>query len=261
VNDRNESLAPEEPANALNTSAWSEGDSRTFTDYARYFVPDRELQLQIICDLVPTLTKPFHILELCCGEGLLTRALLERFPHSTVHGFDGSLHMLKRAQTDLQKYNERFCGQLFDLAAHDWRTLSSWSSWPLHAVVSSLAVHHLDAREKQELFRDVHRMLQAGGVFVIADVVMAAGEQGKSAAAQSWDESVRQRALELDGNLSAFEYFQRERWNLFADPNPDPMDKPSTLVEQLGWLTEAGFAEADAYRMKAGHAIFGGRKI
>ena len=165
--------------------------------------------------------------------------------------------MLERAKANLQSYKKRFEGKLFDLAAHEWRTYA----WPLHAVVSSLAIHHLDAAEKQDLFRDVYRMLRAGGVFVIADVAQPTNEQGKYVAARSWDQSVRERALELDGDASAFEHFQRQKWNLFADPNPDPMDKPSTLFEQLRWLEQAGFAEVDVHWMKAGHAIFSGRKL
>ncbi len=41
---------------------------------------------------------------------------------------------------------------------------------------------------------------------------------------------------------------------------PDPIDKPSRLFEQLIWLEQAGFLDVDVHWMKAGHAIFGGRK-
>ena len=41
---------------------------------------------------------------------------------------------------------------------------------------------------------------------------------------------------------------------------PDPMDKPSGLFEQLGWLEAAGFEAVDVYWLKAGHAIYGGQR-
>jgi hypothetical protein len=42
--------------------------------------------------------------------------------------------------------------------------------------------------------------------------------------------------------------------------DPDDIDKPSRLLDQLKWLEQAGFADVDVYWMLAGHAIFGGRK-
>ena len=81
--------------------------------------------------------------------------------------------------------------------------------------------------------------LASGGVLVIADIVRPPDARGLAVAAQQWDEAVRARALALDG---------------------DPIDKPSSLAEQLAWLAEAGFAGVDAHWLVAGHAIFSGRK-
>lgn len=83
---------------------------------------------------------------------------------------------------------------------------------------------------------------------------------GVKVAAQQWDDAVRERSLSRRRDLVAFEYFQRSNWNLYSDPNPDPVDKPSPLYDQLNWLEKAEFIDVDAYWMKAGHAIFGGRK-
>jgi tRNA (cmo5U34)-methyltransferase len=234
--------------------AWDEQSSKLFIDYGRYFVPERELQIETICDLISPHDGPFHLLELCCGEGLLAGALLERFPNCIVHGFDGSTEMLQQSQQRLARYGERFAPRQFDLHAREWRE----AAWPSRAVVSSLAIHHLDAAEKQQLYADVYRMLDAGGVFVISDLIQPVHETGAGVAARTWDEAVRQRALELDGNTSAFDYFRRTKWNFFEFP--DEFDKPSPLFDHLKWLEQAGFASVDAYWLKAGHAIYGGRK-
>lgn len=42
--------------------------------------------------------------------------------------------------------------------------------------------------------------------------------------------------------------------------HPDPVDKPSRLMDQLLWLEQAGWRDVDVYWMRAGHAMFGGRK-
>jgi tRNA (cmo5U34)-methyltransferase len=66
---------------------------------------------------------------------------------------------------------------------------------------------------------------------------------------------VKERALQLDGNLGAFRRFQSENWNYYSDPEPDPVDQPSALFDMLTWLDQAGFAEIDVHYLKAGHAI------
>ncbi len=233
---------------------WTETDSQTFVDYGRYFVPDRELQIQTICALIPPQPTPFQVLELCCGEGLLGEAILQSHPQATWFGYDGSLEMLAQTKERLQLYNGRFHTHLFDLAATDWRTQPD----TFHAIVSSLAIHHLDSHEKQQLFQDVYRLLASGGVFLVADVVQPTQAQGVKIAAETWDSAVQQRTVVLDGNLHTFDYFRREKWNLYH--YPDPMDKPSSLFEQLKWMEQIGFCGVDVYWMKAGHALFGGQK-
>ncbi len=235
---------------------WGEDASRVFIDYGRYFVPDRERQLATLCALVPPSDEPFNILELGCGPGLLARSLLEQFPQATVYGYDGSPAMLDHARRELMHYGDRFQTAQFDLAAPDWRR----PPWPVRAVVSSLVIHHLDAPQKQQLFRDMHSMLQPGGALLIADLVEAANPLAADVAAKAWDAAVMEQAQSIDGHLAAFEVFQREQWNMYRYFDPGDIDKPSRLVDQLTWLTQAGFAQVDVVWMRAGHAIFGGWK-
>jgi tRNA (cmo5U34)-methyltransferase len=234
--------------------AWSEQDSRAFIDYGRYMVPEREVQIDIICSLIPHAEDTFHVLELCCGEGLLAEAILARFPSAVVHGYDGSPAMLEASALRLSRYGERFTTQQFDLAASDWRQPDR----PLRAVVSSLAIHHLDGTQKEQLYGDLFGMLAGGGVLLIADLILPAGELGLGVAAQGWDDAVRERSLRLDGHTGVYDFFVQDQWNVFR--YPDPVDKPSGLFEQLKWLEAAGFVEVDIFWMKAGHAIYGGRK-
>jgi tRNA (cmo5U34)-methyltransferase len=238
------------------SSQWSEGDSQTFLDYGRYFVPEREQQIETICALIPPRSEPFYVIELCCGEGLLAGAILERHAASTVCGYDGSPEMLQAARQRLANYGERFQTQPFDLASFSWRQPGS----KVHAVVSSLAIHHLDGDQKQQIYRDLYALLSPGGVLVIADVILPATSSGEAVAATAWDRAVQTRAQQLDGNLAAFAEFQRLGWNMYREPNPDDFDKPSRLLDQLRWLDDAGFSDVDVYWMLAGHAIFGGRK-
>lgn len=241
---------------SVSAETWDEDNSRTFLDYGRYFVPERERQIGIIGELIPPPPDGALLVELCPGEGLLSRALLERFPGCRVLALDGSAEMRARTRATCAAHGDRLTVAAFDLAARDWRGFAE----PPHAVVSSLAVHHLDGAQKRALFRDLAAALAPGGVLVIADLVRPPDDRGLAVAAQQWDEAVRARALALDGTLGAFAAFRRLGWNYFRNPDGEPIDKPSSLAEQLAWLAEAGFVAVDCHWLLAGHAIFGGRK-
>jgi tRNA (cmo5U34)-methyltransferase len=212
--------------------------------------------MHIITSLVSQLDSPCDILELCCGEGLLAEMLLDRFPDITVYGLDGSIEMLNRAKKRLARFNNRFRGQMFDLATDNWRELEI----PISAVVSSLAIHHLTGPQKRKLFLDVYRMLMVDGIIVIADVIEHQNEAGRYVAAEAWDEIVQRQSLKYDGNIEAFELFQREGWNMYRYFDPEDIDKPSQLFDQLKWLENSGFDNIDVHWMLAGHAVFSARK-
>ena len=237
-------------------TGWDECVSKLFIDYGNYFVPDREYQIRTICDLIPNTKKTITIIELCCGEGLLSGVLLEQFPNCTVYGYDGSPEMLNLAAQNLSRYGKRFIAQGFNLAEKDWR----YPGISANALVSSLCIHHLSGQQKRNLFKDVYRILSPGGVFIIADLVQPTSDLGSNHAADAWDESVLERAQEIDGNPSAFSYFEEVRWNFYRYGDPDNLDKPSGILEQLVWLQDAGFIGVDVFWMKAGHVIFGGQK-
>ena len=235
------------------TPGWDEHDSHDFIDLGRFFVPDREEQVAAVLDMIPDPGEGL-LVDLCCGEGLLSRALLERFPRARILAMDLSPAMLEHARATLAGYGERFTARRFDLGDRSWRSFPE----PVRAFVSSLAVHHLDGAGKRELFLDLAAALAPGGAVVIADLVKPATPASHQLAARAWDGAVRRRSLELAGHLGPYEKFRDERWNLYADPEPDPIDQPSTLLDQLRWLEAAGLTGVDVYWLKAGHAVFGG---
>ncbi|GHF52463.1 SAM-dependent methyltransferase [Streptomyces mashuensis] len=233
---------------------WHEQDSSEFIELGEYFVPERQTQMNVVTAMIPPPDSPVEMLDLCCGQGKLSAALLAAFPTATVTGLDLSPAMLDTARRDLAGHGDRFRTERFDLAAHDWRKRPVAPA----AVVSSLAVHHLDADGKRALYRDVHTMLRPGGVLVIADLVQPAGPRGVALARAMWNDAVREQSLAGTGGLQAYDKFHALEWSCYE--YPDELDKPSPVLDQLGWLREAGFTEVDLYWMKAGHAVFGGVK-
>ena len=237
-------------------ATWSEDDSQHFIDYGAYFVPEREVQIDTIVSVIPAPDGPCHMVELCSGEGLLAKALAARFKDATLHAYDGSEAMLAATAAKLAAHGKGHTTHLFEIAETGWRRFD----WPLHAVVSSLAIHHLDGPGKARLFKDIAAALAPGGVFVVCDLVEPTTPEGEELWSRHWDDGVRARSLELDGNDKMLDFFREDGWNYYADPEPDPVDKPSPLLDQLLWLKEAGLKDVDVHWLKAGHAIFSGRK-
>ncbi len=230
---------------------WSEDDSATYRGLARYAVPERERQIRIIIELVRAADAPGDVLDLCCGEGLLTEALLGALPEAKVFAFDGSASMLADVAARLGATG-RLVTRTIDLAARDWRRFDA----PLRAVVSSLAVHHVDGAAKQALFADLFAALAPGGVFVLADMILPARPVGHAVAAWMWDEETHRRSLDLHGDARGFEVFQKAEWNNFHDGEPHDIDQPSTLADHVRWLEQAGFVHVDVHWMLAGQTVF-----
>jgi tRNA (cmo5U34)-methyltransferase len=100
-----------------------------------------------------------RVLELGTGSGVTSRRVLARHPHAHLTGVDSSEHML--AAADLPGADLR----LQDLG-------DPLPEGPFDLVFSALAIHHLDAAAKADLFARVAAVLAPGGRFVMADVVV-----------------------------------------------------------------------------------------
>jgi tRNA (cmo5U34)-methyltransferase len=148
-----------------------------------------------------------HVLELGTGTGETALRVLARHPQAAWVGVDASAPMLARARERLPVADLRL-GRLED----------ELPVGPFDLVVSTLAVHHLDADGKRDLFGRVAGVLRSGGRFVLADLVVPPpGETGPIVV--DWE-----------------------------------MDVPDSVADQLRWLAEAGF-EAHAEHIRADLAV------
>ena len=238
--------------------AWNEADSQLYLQLADLAVPDRERQNAIIIELVTeavarSRADRARIAELCCGGGDLAELILTNVATADYLGYDGSAQMLETTGNRLAPFTDRVTLREFDLAASDWRT-----NFNATAYVTSLAVHHLDGRQKAQLFADIHDRLNSGGVFVLADLVEPAASIGRRIAAREYDDVVKQRSKRISGDLSGFDRFSDAQWNYFRHGDDRGIDVPSTLADQLTWLHEAGFIDVDVHWMAAGHALMSG---
>lgn len=137
-----------------------------------------------------------RVLELGTGTGETARRLLERHPDADLVGVDESESMLAEARRRLPPDR---------VSLHVARLQSPLPDGPFDLVASALAVHHLRAEEKRDLFARVKEVMSPGGRFVLADVIVPADPASAEVAlSPGWDH-------------------------------------PSPVAHQLRWLDDGGF--------------------
>lgn len=233
---------------------WQEEDSERFIERGDIITPSRGEQLSMVTGLIPAESEQeFLAVDLACGAGSLSGAVLARFPRSRVLALDGSATMLMEAQRRLGAFGKRVEFGEFDLFDAAW--LDRLPAPPL-CFLSSLAIHHLDADQKKRLFGRLYERLLPGGALLVVDVVEPANQYAWTAYGDAWDAAVREQSIATTRDLEAYQSFAAG-WNHYRSPDIE-FDKPSGLFEQLQWLQEIGFRQVDCFWLRAGHALYGG---
>jgi tRNA (cmo5U34)-methyltransferase len=142
-----------------------------------------------------------RILELGTGTGVTARRVLALHPQAEFVGIDASSRMLQVARDSLPP--------AVDLRVA--RIQAPLPEGPFDLVVSALAVHHLDAAGKEDLFRRVAKVLAPGGRLVLGDLIVPVDPAD------------------------------------VVTPIDGVYDTPSSVSDQLIWMTRAGFSAKVAW--------------
>jgi tRNA (cmo5U34)-methyltransferase len=163
---------------------------------------------------------PQRVLDLGAGTGLLAGAVARAHPAAQLTLLDGAGAMLEQARARLGDGARYVVADLADPLPE-----GLWD-----AVVSALAIHHLDDPGKRALFARVRAALAAGGVFVNAEQVL-----GETPSLDTVYVERHERAARALGATDA-------EWAAAAQRMSH--DRCATVEDQLAWLREAGFADA-----------------
>jgi len=154
-----------------------------------------------------------RVLDLGTGDGRLIALLQADRPEMRSVGVDFSDVMLAGAR-------ERFADDgRVELVQHDLdEPLPALGRFD--AVVSSMAIHHLEHERKRSLYGEVLDLLEPGGVFANYEHVASPTRRLHVAFFAAIDEPLE---------------------------NEDPSDRTLDVETQLGWLRELGFDDVDCY--------------
>ena len=92
----------------MTEEGWLETDSELFANLGEVFTPGREEIERVLMEHVPAeRTESFLAVDVGCGQGWLTEAVLREFPRARALALDGSSAMLRAAGELLTPYGER----------------------------------------------------------------------------------------------------------------------------------------------------------
>jgi tRNA (cmo5U34)-methyltransferase len=173
-----------------------------------------------------------RVLDLGAGTGLLSAEIAAALPGVELELLDASEPMLAQARDRL---GDAVC------AVHVADMAAPLPPGPFDAIVSALAIHHLEHEDQRRLLTRVHERLRPGGVFVNAEQVC-----GPSAALTRAYEEIRvRRCLELGASERELDEAQERMRH----------DRCTDVGTQLTWLHEAGFETADCVYKSWGFAV------
>jgi tRNA (cmo5U34)-methyltransferase len=161
-------------------------------------------------------------LDVGAGTGLLSAAVADSYPDARFELLDGSAEMLAEAR---ERLGERV------LAVHVQDMADGLPPGPFDAVVSALAIHHLEDDDKRVLFGRVYDVLRPGGVFVNAEQLAGPTPELAERYTATWERMCRDLGA---SDVEIADSKERRRHDRCAD-----------LESQLTWLRECGFTTAD----------------
>jgi tRNA (cmo5U34)-methyltransferase len=203
-------------------------------------VIDAPLLLGLISELAVRIKPDARtLLDIGCGAGNNTIAILRRKGGLDCDLLDLSLPMLERARERLAKEN---AGKVRTFHG-DFRELTLPSSH-YDIIVAAAVLHHLrDDADWESCFGKIYGLLKPGGAFLVSDMVFSENGVIQRVMWERYRESVGGPGY----SGKVFEYIDKE-------------DTPRSLVYQIDLMKRAGFRHTDVLHKNACFAAFVGIK-
>jgi len=201
------------------------GQAGEYDNLMERLVPQYKKQHEIIYELLPEKsTNPLRVLDLGCGNGVLSELVLDKLPNAFVVGFDLTPRMLEVYENNLSKYRGRY-----ELMLGDYRFDSIGSHYDI--ILAGLTLQHLTWGERKDFYNLIYSILNHNGSFILNDIIID----------EDWDT----RRLQYS-NWMSFIASNGEDPEFWLDKHMTK-DYPVTLEDHFLWLEQAGFSKMDCY--------------
>jgi tRNA (cmo5U34)-methyltransferase len=234
-------------------SKWAKAEfAQEYRDSADVYIVERRRLLEILKSFYRHFinNRPnSNVLDLGCGDGIVTHELLKIDNSIEATLIDGSEDMLNKAKDRLKDFrNLNFIRASFQEILNENVPLQKYDF-----IVSSLAIHHLTMEEKTALFKTIYSHLNTDGYFLNIDVILAPSDALEQWYLALWKQWIDERKLSLLIEGSHYDDIIK-RYKDNAD------NKPDTLASQLNALQTIGFKNVDCFYKYGIFTMYGGRK-
>lgn len=213
--------------------------SKKYDEQRRKFIPCFDDFYGMLVSVASVNTENPKILDIGAGTGLLSEFLMKRYPKASFTLVDISEKML-----DIAK--DRFQGNLnVEFIVADYSKFFFIKKYDM--VVSALSIHHLEDKEKKDIYKKSYSLLKQNGIIINADQVYGETTFIENLNKRVWRHYVENSGLSKKEILAGYERIK--------------LDKESTLDQQTNWLKEVGFCDVSCIYKYYHFAVMFGRKV
>lgn len=232
-------------------------DNKEFVDFytnsANVIMLERQRSIRVLLEIVAfhfSNLSGLNILDLGCGDGIISKYIYNKSPNNNFYLIDASEEMLKKAKENLGNSNISYRHLTFE----DYCESQS-EDCKYDLVFSANAIHHLDFIQKTALFAKIYKELKFGGLFLNIDPVHPSSTYSEEIQFVIWRNWMNE-TLGKNGNENKVGKFD----NIPSVYKNNLENKPSGLWDQIQTLSKCGFRDVDCFFKYSIFALFGGTK-
>ena len=221
----------------------------------RTAIPLAQEQIGVMMSILKTREQPVeNFLDLGCGDGILSAAVIGQYPSARGVLVDFSEPMLEQAREQLKEYARQLVFENLDYGDSAWVNRMQVYA-PFDAIVSGYSIHHQPDARKRRVYEEIFSLLKPNGWFVNVEHVASTAQLNIDLFEQHYVSARHVIEKQNDGTRT-FDQIAEEYKN-----RPDKAANMLAPVElQCDWLREIGYEEVDCYFRIYELAVFGGRK-
>ncbi|GBE03821.1 bifunctional 3-demethylubiquinone-9 3-methyltransferase/ 2-octaprenyl-6-hydroxy phenol methylase [bacterium BMS3Abin09] len=237
----------------FNNTRWADQEfAKQYRDNANIYIVERQRMFGIMRSFFRHFVsgkKNIRVLDLGCGDGIVTRNILDVDNSISATLVDASDDMLEKAKERLKGFeNADYIKATFQEIIEDGLPVRDYD-----IVLSSMAIHHLTMDEKSRFFRAINAQLRPDGHFINIDVVLPPTDILDGWYMKIWEEWMTEKRAELKA-------YDEPSADVIARYKDGEENQPDRLEDQLDALRAAGFRDADCYYKYGIFVVYGGTK-
>jgi tRNA (cmo5U34)-methyltransferase len=180
--------------------------------------------------------RPFVTVEIGCGTGVTTLALLEARPDLILTAIDNEPAMLLQARSNLAEFLD--LGRLTLVEADALSALRNMPALSVDAVASAYTLHNFLDSYRASVLSEIFRVLRPGGFFINGDRYALDDTEEQTRLTQ--DEA--RHYFKILGGLHRYDLLEEWILHLFSDESADRLMRLEPAITRL---RETGFEDVE----------------